>query len=176
MEALRFVRAKAEDFEAVRRFYYELIDAMEGSEYRPMWQKGVYPSDEFLAESAADGTLFLALAGEEIVGTMVMNRLTNDGYAGTDWPTEAGEGEVSVLHALGVKPAAARQGVGSFLVENAVRLAREQGQKAIRLDVLKGNLPADRLYRRAGFTLVRTANMYYEDTGWTDFDLYEKAL
>ena len=45
--------------------------------------------------------------------------------------------------------------------------------KAVRLDVLKGNVPAERLYKDMGFRYVDTLQLFYEDTGRVDFDLYE---
>ncbi len=53
---------------------------------------------------------------------------------------------------------------------------RSEGMKAIRLDVLKGNLPAEKLYSGLGFRYLHTLNMFYEDTGWTDYELYEYTL
>ena len=45
--------------------------------------------------------------------------------------------------------------------------------KAVRLDVLKGNVPAERLYKGMGFHYVSTVKLFYEDTGRVDFELYE---
>ena len=59
------------------------------------------------------------------------------------------------------------------MVQYAIDYAREHQQKAIRLDVLKGNLRAEKLYSGMGFRLLHTLPMVYEDTGWTDFQLYE---
>lgn len=39
--------------------------------------------------------------------------------------------------------------------------------------VWKGNLPAEKLYEGFGFKCIATISMYYEDTDWTDFELYE---
>ena len=49
-------------------------------------------------------------------------------------------------------------------------------QKVIRLDVLAGNVPAEKLYTGLGFKYMDTLRMYYEDTGWTDYELYEYVL
>jgi ribosomal protein S18 acetylase RimI-like enzyme len=54
--------------------------------------------------------------------------------------------------------------------------ARAHQQKVIRLDVLKGNRHAEKLYSGMGFQYLHTLPMYYEDTGWTDFKLYEYLL
>lgn len=47
---------------------------------------------------------------------------------------------------------------------------------ALRLDVLGGNVPAERLYTGQGFTYRGTVRMFYDDTGWTDYGLYEYLL
>ena len=70
-------------------------------------------------------------------------------------------------------PRFAGRGLAKELVDWALDFARSQGQEAVRLDVLKGNLPAERLYRGRGFCYVDTFRMYYDDTGWMDFELYE---
>ena len=62
------------------------------------------------------------------------------------------------------------------MVQFAIDAARENGQKVIRLDVLKGNVPAEKLYAERGFKYLHTLPMFYEDTGWTDYELYELRL
>ena len=66
-----------------------------------------------------------------------------------------------------------RQGIGKRLVAEAVHLAEENGMKALRLDVLVGNLPAEKLYKSMGFMFIDRVTLFYEDTGRCDFDLYE---
>ena len=46
----------------------------------------------------------------------------------------------------------------------------------MRLDVLEGNVPAERLYEGFGFRYLATMPMFYEDTGWTNYELYEYPL
>lgn len=43
-------------------------------------------------------------------------------------------------------------------------------------DVLGGNVPAERLYIGQGFARRGTVRMFYADTGWTDYGLYEYLL
>ena len=42
--------------------------------------------------------------------------------------------------------------------------------------MLGGNVPAERLYTGQGFTRRGTVRMFYDDTGWTDYGLYEDLL
>ena len=154
--------ARADEFEAVRCFYHRLIDMMEGSEFHPRWEKGVYPSDAFMRSSIERGELYLGLLGGDIAAAMAINGEGAEGYAGAPWGVRAADGEFSVIHALGVLP--------------SKDVARGLGHKALRLDVLNGNLPAVRLYESEGFRFVSRVELFYEDTGLTDFLLYEYAL
>ena len=62
------------------------------------------------------------------------------------------------------------------MMEEAVKIAEDMGLKALRLDVLEGNLPAERLYEKVGFQCAGSLNIFYEDTGWADFNLYEYEI
>ena len=104
---------------------------------------------------------------------MVVNHEYNESYDGAPWSVDASDDELLVVHALGVRPSFAGRGIAKVMTQYAIRLGRETGMKTIRLDVLKGNVPAERAYRKVGFAYCRTAHMFYEDTGWTEFDLFE---
>ena len=80
------------------------------------------------------------------------------------------------IHALGVYPHYVGQGYAKELVGFAIKYAKENNQKSIRLDVLKGNVPAEKLYSSMGFKYHCTLPMYYEDIGLTDYEIYELSL
>ncbi len=166
------------EFETVRGFYHSLIDALaaSGSKVYVGWQKDVYPSPGFLKDSIRKGELYLAREGEEITAAMVFNHDYNESYRNYRWQTEAEDSELMVIHALGVHPRFAGKGYAKALVRKAIDLGRECGMKVIRLDVLEGNIPAQRLYEGFGFRHMATLPMYYEDTGWKNFLLYELLL
>lgn len=166
--------ASAEEYPEVRAFYHSLIDALEGCEYHPMWQKDIYPAPEELQEAIAADTLYIGRCDGRIAGAMVVNENYNEPYRTVSWPTDLQDGEFSVIHMLGVHSDFAGRGFAKDLVRFAIELAQAKGRKAIRLDVLKGNYPASRLYESMGFQYVDTVTMFYEDTGWMDFDLYER--
>lgn len=169
-------KAVIAEFPAVKQFYDQLIDDMEGMTYHPKWQKGIYPEYSYLEESIRNGELYITVDADAIIGAMILSHNTNDGYSGITWNVDAKPEEVTIIHTLGVAASRARTGVGKFMVQETIRLAKEVGQKALRLDVLVGNLPAYRLYEGIGFVFIKRVNMFYEDTGWCDFDLYEYAL
>ena len=173
---LKIRAARSGEYDRVRGFYDSLIDDMQGAPYFPMWEKDIYPTYAYLRDCVERGELYVGEAEGEIATAMVVNGSGNDGYAKAQWPTRAKPEEVRVIHILGVHPRFAGKGYAKRLVAHALDLARRQGCKAVRLDVLQGNVPAERLYRGMGFMYVDTMRLYYEDTDWMDFDLYERAL
>lgn len=78
----------------------------------------------------------------------------------------------------GVYPtrAFARRGIAQRMVQYAIGTARAQDCCALRLDVLGGNVPAERLYTGHGFARRGMVRMFYADTDWTDYGLYEYLL
>ena len=168
--------AEEQEFGVVRQFYHSLIDAMENLRYTPGWKKEIYPSDADLKKALGLGQLFIGLEGEQIVSAMIVNHDVNEGYLKVSWPTGAEPHEVTVIHTLGVHPDFSGRGYAKELVAKAILTARERDQKAVRLDVLAGNIPAERLYTGIGFQYVDALKMYYEDTGWAQYKLFEYPL
>lgn len=165
--------ANKNDFERICLFYYSMIDDMQNNEYKPGWKKGIYPTTELLHDSINCGELFIGELDGDIASAMVVNHQFNEGYHKMEWSIEADPLEISVIHALGVHPDFTGNGYAKEMVKKALSLAIENKQKAVRLDVLEGNIPAEKLYTSLGFNYIDTIQMYYEDTGWTDFKLYE---
>ena len=167
--------AEASDFDRVVEFYDNIIDEMQGLQYHPMWQKRIYPTLDFIQKSIEAHQLFIQLDNDNIIGCMVINHYGN-GYDDVKWAINAANDEVDIIHALGVKVAQQGKGYASKLVKKAIDMAMKNHHKAIRLDVLEPNLPAHSLYKKHGFQLRESKELYYEDTGWTKFMLYELVL
>lgn len=170
---LQIRAAQTTDYERVRDFYYALTDAMENAEFKPGWEKDVYPTQAFLRESIENGELYIGEEGGVTAACMVVNHAYNEGYNSVCWSVDAADDELLVIHALGVHPDFSGRGCAKRLTAYVIELARERGMRTIRLDVLGGNLPAERAYTKMGFRYVDTLRMFYEDTGWTEFKVYE---
>ena len=55
--------ASFNQLQAVKEFYYEVIDAVGGADDSVAWKKDIYPAPDFLLESICCGELFLAEEG-----------------------------------------------------------------------------------------------------------------
>ena len=146
---LEIKKALPEEYDKILFFYYSLIDSLEGTKYHPMWAKDIYTAPEELRAVVEAGELYY--------------------YKEVQWPTQLTQDEFMVIHMLGVHGDFAGRGLAKEMVRFALELAKTAGMKAVRLDVLKGNLPAEKLYEGEGFTLVDTVKLFYEDTGRVDF-------
>ena len=62
---------------------------------------------------------------------------------------------------VGVHPSVLRRGIAERLVDQALSWARERGGKQITLEVAATNLPAVRLYQKAGFVQVGVRKNFY---------------
>lgn len=168
-------KAEGKDFNEIQQLYWTIAERMEGMPYDALWRKEVYPSDEFIRSSIEAGELFL-IDEAEVIGAMILNHSGNEGYRRCQWSIKAEDSEVLFVHALGVHPDFQGKGLSKALVSRAIKEARLQQLKAVRLDVVPANLPAVRLYESFGFRFCQKVKMYYEDTGWMEFLLYELPL
>lgn len=173
---MEFRRAESAELDRVRGFYWALIDIMEGGEFDPGWRKGIYPSDAELRKSLDAGELYVLEDEGAIAAAVIINNEYNPGYEGLPWRVDAPPERVFMLHTLGVAPAMQGRGVAKRVVAECLATAREKGAECVRLDVLGGNEPAEKLYLAMGFYFVEAKTMYYEDTGWTEFRMFEYKL
>lgn len=170
---MKLCQAAPKDLDAVRDFYWNTIDLMQGRSDTVGWIKGVYPSEELLRESLSRGELYVLPGQTGYDAAVVLNSRWNAGYEGLSWAVDCSADEVLVPHALAVFPPLQRRGIGREVVADILEIARRQQKKAVRLDILAGNLAAERLYTSMGFSFAAAKELFYEDTGLTLFRLYE---
>ena len=169
-------QAQIDDYDDVEHFYCDLINSMKDSAFKPDWTMGVYPTERLLKDAIINETLFLAYSGNDLAGAMIVNHECEPAYENVKWQTDAKKDETVIIHLLGVAPACQKQGVAKQMMAYVIEKCRNEQIKAIRLDVLKKNIPAAKLYLSAGFTYIDSVKIYYEDTGLADFLLYELTL
>ena len=77
---------------------------------------------------------------------------------------------------LMVLPEYQGDGAATAALDEIIKLATDKKKKAVRLDAIGTNVPAQKLYEKYGFVNCGTAQEYYESTGETEFVFYEYAL
>lgn len=173
---MRFEKASERDIGAVTALWGRVCEYLEAHVNYPHWKKGVYPAEADAEAGIADGTLYVCRDGETLLGTLRLSHVPEAGYAGVRWHTPDDYARILVLYTLAVDPAHMRRGVGRAMLAAAERLAADGGCTAMRLDAVRGNLPAEALYARCGFSYVATKSLGYEAYGIPLYDLFEKVL
>ena len=80
------------------------------------------------------------------------------------------------IYTLAVRPDRLQRGIGTKILEYAESFAKKEHCLSIRLDIVHGNTPAEKLYRKNGYEFIATVSLGREEYGPPWFDLYEKVL
>ena len=164
------------EFAKIRAFYHEMTDWLDTVPYGPGWKKDIYPAPEDLENAINNQQLWVHESDSGYAASMILNSVPTEGYENVVWRINASGDEVLLIHALGVRAEFQHRGIAKSMVNHAIGLGVSKNCKAMRLDVLEGNIPAENLYPKLGFYYVDTVNMFYEDTGWANYKLYERKL
>lgn len=164
------------DLESIIAFYDDVIDCTLLINQHARWSKGKHPTAQGIWHYIEEGCMYLYVDGDRIKGAMAVTMRQGEEYHPVEWSVKAEDDEVAVIHILGVHPDFQGMGIASGMVQEAIGLARSKGRKAVRLDTLASNTPAQNLYKRLGFKYCGCLNMYAENTAWVDFCFFEFKL
>ena len=167
---------RAYDLETVKGHYINVIENTPEIEKYARWVYGKHPTDEALRSFIENGEMYLLADGGTVAGMVAIVMHQGPDYEDIPWTEKLENDQVATLHLLAVCPEYRGRSLGNTILELAGELAKQHGKKAVRLDVLESNLPAQHLYEKNGFIYRGKEHWYAENTGWTDFLLYEKPL
>lgn len=161
------------DYDKVIEFYYDMIDELAHAQYSPDWKKDEYPTREYLLGAIKNGELYIGEIDGCIASCMVVNHEYSEGYQNVKWSAKAADTELLIIHLLGVRPKYSGKGIARQMIGKVIDIARGSGIKTIRLDVIEANELAAVVYEKIGFKYLETVKLYYEDTGWANFKMFE---
>ena len=170
---INVVLATRQDYDSIIAFYDDVIDRTPHIETYAQWSRGKHPTAEGISAYIEEGSMYLHKENEKIVGAMAVTMYQGEDYHEIEWLQQVDDNEVAVIHILAVCPDCQGMGIGYEMIREAIRLAKNNGKKAIRLDALASNTPAHRSYERLGFEYRGKQHLYAENTGWTDFFFFE---
>lgn len=162
------------DFETVKSKYIDVIENTQDIEKYARWIYGKHPTDEILKGFIDRGEMYALMDGEEIAGMAAVAMSQGEDYLNISWNEDLSNNEVATVHLLAVCPDYRGKSLGIRILEDAMEIAVRNGKKALRLDALKTNVPAQKMYEKAGFVYRGEQRLYAENTGMTDFLYYEK--
>ena len=169
---MKLQQATIEDLEDLIAFYEYVTDNTPGIANYAQWQNGKHPTAEGIKAFVEEGSMYL-YKENAIVGALALTMHQEECYHPIEWTMPLADDEVSAIHILAVSPDKQGAGIGANIVRESIRLAKEKGKKAVRLDATASNTPVHRLYERLGFVLKGKQRLYAENTGWLDFFFFE---
>lgn len=173
---IEIIRADITHIEEISKLYDEVCDFLCEHENYPGWKKGVYPTRDDAKEGIKESALYIAKDNNTIVGTVILRHKPEEGYKNVEWASENNYEKIYVIYTLAVHPNFIGLGIGKKLLDFAEETARKEGCISLRLDLVKGNIPAENLYKKCGYKYVGTTSLGYEEYGLPWYDLFEKLL
>lgn len=152
--------AEIEELDLIYEFYRVVCTVLENEKYTPLWQIDNYPCIENIENHINNKDLYIAIFDYKIIGAMAI----------------ANHNDYSSLHLLTVHPDYRKQHLAESMVKKLFQIASERKNQKIILDVVKGNLPAEKLYRKFGFKLIGEKCEFIDRIGNVCFNTYEYIL
>lgn len=169
---MKLIKAQLNDLAKLTSFYKFAIDNTESMAQYGRWIYGVYPTDEIIKGYIDNGHMYYAEDNGELTAAVAVTPFQGADYHAVQWGVNAADDEVAVVHVLCVSPKRQKCGLAKSVMRVIISAARAD-KKAVRLDALCCNKPAQRLYESLGFQKRGSRRWYADNTGWTDFFLYE---
>ena len=167
---------QTDNLEFLRKKYIEVIEQTPDFMRNVRWIYGQHPKDEMIQDYMDNGEMYALMNGNEIAGMVAVVMHQDDNYKAVPWQVDLRNDEVATIHILAICPEYQGRLLGIQLINQIEKLSKNNGKKAVRLDVLKSNIPARKMYERAGYSLRGEQKLYAENTGITDFLFYEKIF
>jgi len=169
-------RAEIKDFENITIFYQYAIQHSPGMSEKTRWVYGLHPTDAMIRDYLSQEALYLLEDGDTILGAMAVTMSQGEDYHAIHWSVDAADDEVAVVHILCIHPDFQKQGLAKKMVLESIRMAADAQKKAVRLDALESNTPAQGMYLALGFSHRGKQLLYAKNTGWANFLYYEYPL
>lgn len=167
-------RALQKDFEELMNFYEKMCKHLGQMKFLPNGNRGGFPSEEMVSAAIAGNEQYVGIEDDRIVAAYIINHDCDSTYDSVKWQITVPREKVVTLHALRVLPEYGGRGYSKMLLEHAMNVAKNSGQRAIRLDCLVGNEIPQKMYLAYGFKYIDTVQITYVDIGEPkNFRLYE---
>ena len=158
-EKMGFRQAVAGDLDGIEEGYLEHFAHEKKYGAYTVFQEGVYPTRKVAETALQNSALYVYEENGDVLGSFILDKQQPEEYQKIEWPSNAPNEKVMVIHLLMVRPSAAGKGIGSCIVSHAIDTAQQQACVAVRLDTGEQNIPAASLYKKLGFNLVSTSQM-----------------
>ncbi len=153
---------------------YLLFKCVKDMNRKGMFQwNQAYPSPDVIENDIKNNSLYTLTDNWVIKGIIVLNETQPAEYKKIEWKFIDSNHRVLMVHRLAVHPMFQNQGVGKKMMDFAIEYAGINNFPVIRLDVFEGNLSANKLYSKLGFSKAGKFRFPFQET---EFVCYEMKI
>ena len=176
MKTIEIRKCRKNEIDITADLYIRTVDEMigTGTNY-PKWRRD-YPDRQSVISAFESGSQYICLADGVIAGAFVLNEDPAGAYEKGDWEKTLSRGEYLIIHTLAVSSSFRGMGIGAGMTEFCIETAESGGYKAVRLDIVPENLPAEKLYRKMGFKFAGQKDLERGIDDIPEFKLFEYNL
>jgi len=145
--------ATESDIDRIKQIYYECSADMQTKFGLDHWSNP-YPQD-VLKRRINNGMVYMVLQHSIQIGTFMLVPEYPESYINA---VEEDDTSFLYLSRLAILPETQSKGIGSKVLENAEKIAREQGAKVLRLDLLSNHKHLEKFYIKNGYKKIGTGN------------------
>lgn len=168
--------ATKKDLLAICTFYKQVCEDQKYDQYGADWHWGIYPSKAILENFLNTAKIIIGIEDNHVISAGVLTDGEDPNYKNVHWLEKVVDSKVTVLHLFSVLRSARGHGIAQQMLKEIIEVAKLADYQVIHLDVMKGNLPAEKLYQKVGFNFVEEATIHYKDDGDTQAMMYERKI
>ena len=173
---LEYGTVEPDELDEIWDLYSAVVMNLSGTSEDPLWVMGVNPSREKFARKIEQGCLHAAYVyGQPVAATLIEQGFVG-GYETFPWKSGIPLEETAVLRLFAVVPNMRGHKISTRFLNYCISAAREQGYKALRLDVMPHLAHSAALFTSCGFESQGLAELAHEDERMRQSNLYELVL
>ena len=164
---MEYCKADINQLDQIFSLYSKAIITMENRGIH-QWDE-IYPDKEILAEDISKNHMIIGKKGNDIAVCFVLSEEFDEEYKNGNWQWP--QSKFCVIHRLCVNPQFQNQGIAAKTLDYIENLCKTAGYDSIRLDCFTENPYSQKLYDKAGYSVVGYVN-------WRKgrFELREKII
>lgn len=168
--------ATAADLDGIEAIYDAILTREEAGPVYTNWQRGKYPTRAHAQQALDASTLYVGEDDGFLWGVVNLNGIQLPEYDDIPWEIAAEREQVGVIHTMCIHPAASGRGRARRMVTFCEEESRRLGKTVIRLDTWEGNVPANAMYPKLGYTFAGATEFFFQGFIHEILNCYEKKL
>lgn len=157
--------ARKEDIDQIMAIVHETIEDL-NQEGNYQWDDK-YPTEARFLEDINNNHLYIVESEDKVAGFICMNQEEDEAYQTLEWRLDK---PALVIHRFAIKRDKLRQGLGTKLVEFAIRFARNKGLNYVKVDTNSKNSRMNRLFQKLGFNYVGQVRLRHVEDPFNCYD------